>query len=125
MSLFLVLLSTLGILGILSVMACHQFNVHNGSSEGGISKGSPQGIPGASKGDASIFGTFEGDSIISASKGDNFGISEGANAFSFITSFADVNSEQLNTQVHFDTDSVFFVCDNSITGHICVNHPDI
>jgi hypothetical protein len=33
-----------------------------------------------------------------------------ANAFGFTTSFADVNSEQLNTHVHFDTDSVFFVC---------------
>ena len=25
----------------------------------------------------------------------------------------------MNTQIHFDTDSVFFVCDNSTTGHIC------
>ncbi len=25
----------------------------------------------------------------------------------------------MNLQVHFDTDSVFFVCDNSTTGHIC------
>jgi hypothetical protein len=113
-SLFLVLLSTLGILGILSVMAYHQFYVHNGSSKGGgISKGSPQGISGASKGDASIFGTSKGDSIISAFEGDIFG------AFGFTTSFADVISEQLNTQVHFDTDSVCFVCDNSTTGHIC------
>ena len=113
------LLSTLGILGILSAMACHRFNVHNGSSEGGISKGSPQGISGASKGDASIFGTSEGDSIISASKGNILGISKGANAFGFTTSFADVDTEQLNTQIHFDTDSLFFVCDNSTTGHIC------
>jgi hypothetical protein len=37
----------------------------------------------------------------------------------FTTLFAGVDTEQLNTQIHFDTDSVFFVCDNSTTGHIC------
>ncbi len=37
----------------------------------------------------------------------------------FTSSFADGNSEKLNTQVHFDMDSVFFVCDNLTTGHIC------
>ncbi len=53
------------------------------------------------------------------SKGDIFGISKEENAFGFTTSFADVNSEQLNMQVHSNTDSVFFVWDNSTTGHIC------
>ncbi len=100
-------------------MACHQFYVHNSSSKGGISKGSLQRISGASKGDASIFSASKGDSVISASKGDIFGVSKGANVFGFTTSFADVDSEQLNMQVHFDTNSVFFVCDNSTTGHIC------
>ncbi len=61
-------------------------------------------------------------------KGDStsiFGISEGANDLTsyslhgFTTSFADVDSEQLNTLTHFDTDSAFFVCDNLTTGHIC------
>ena len=37
----------------------------------------------------------------------------------FTTSFADADAEKLNTQVPFDTDSIFFVCDNSTTGHIC------
>ena len=37
----------------------------------------------------------------------------------FTTSFADADLETLNTQVPFDTDSIFFVCDNSATGHIC------
>jgi hypothetical protein len=37
----------------------------------------------------------------------------------FTTSFADGDSEKLNTQIHFNTDSVFFVWDNSTTGHIC------
>ena len=37
----------------------------------------------------------------------------------FTTSLADADLETLNTQVPFDTDSIFFVCDNSTTGHIC------
>ena len=37
----------------------------------------------------------------------------------FTTSFVDADAEKLNTQIHFDMDSVFFVCDNSTTGHIC------
>ena len=32
---------------------------------------------------------------------------------------ANVDEEKLNTQEHFDSDSVFFVCDNASTGHIC------
>jgi hypothetical protein len=87
----------------------------------------------ASKGDIpnasnqNIFGAFKGANN-SINKGDSasiFGVSKGANDLSscslygFTTSFADVDSEQLNTQTHFDTDSVFFVCDNSTTEHIC------
>ena len=37
----------------------------------------------------------------------------------YTTSFADADLETLNTQIPFDTDSIFFVCDNSSTGHIC------
>ena len=37
----------------------------------------------------------------------------------FTTSLADVDLEEMNTQISFDTDSTFFVCDNSTTGHIC------
>jgi hypothetical protein len=37
----------------------------------------------------------------------------------FTTSFADGDSEKLNTQIHFNTDSVFSVCNNSTTGQIC------
>ncbi len=73
-------------------------------------------------------------SITPCSEGDNTD-SESASCFSddyhedikyplgflngFTSSFADGDSEQLNAQVHFDTNSVFFVCDNSTTGHIC------
>jgi hypothetical protein len=39
----------------------------------------------------------------------------------YTTSFADADSEKINTQIHFDTDSIFFVCNNSTTGHICNN----
>jgi hypothetical protein len=37
----------------------------------------------------------------------------------YTTSFADADSEKINTQIHFNTDSIFFVCNNSMTGHIC------
>ncbi len=100
----LVLLSTLGILGILSIMACHRIYLHRGSSEGGGKSASLlQGIPGISEVNASIL-----------SEGGTLGVSEGANAFGLTTSFADVDTEKLNTQI-----SSFFVCDNSTTGHIC------
>jgi hypothetical protein len=117
-SLFLVLLSTLGIFGILSIMAYHQLCVHNQSSKGGISNAPIQGNPAASKGDTSIFSTSEGDNSLGI-KTDSSGVSNGANLHGFAVSFADVDSEQLNMQVHFDTHSIFFVCNNSTTGHIC------
>jgi hypothetical protein len=108
---FLIIISTLGIFGILSIMACHQLYIHNHSSKGGISNALLQGISGTSEGNAIIFSASEG--------GDAFGISKGANPFVITTSFADSDSEQLNMQIHFDTDSIFFVCNNSTTGHIC------
>ena len=37
----------------------------------------------------------------------------------FTTSFVDADIDQLNIKVPFDTDSILFVCENSITGHIC------
>jgi hypothetical protein len=39
----------------------------------------------------------------------------------FTTSFANGNLEKLNTQIHFNTDLVFFIWDNLTTGHICNN----
>ena len=94
MSSALVLISTLGILGILSIMACHRIYLYSSSSVGGgKSESSLQGIPGISEGNASIIGTSEGGTL---------GVSEGANAFGFTTSFADVDTEKLNTQINFD-----------------------
>jgi hypothetical protein len=87
------LISTLGIFGILSIMACHQLYICNHSSKGGISNALLQGISGTSN--------------FSASKGvDNFGISKRANPFVLTTSFADGNSQQLNKQIRFDTDLI-------------------
>jgi hypothetical protein len=37
----------------------------------------------------------------------------------YTTSFADTDSEKINTQIHFDTDSIFLIYNNSTTGHIC------
>ena len=68
----------------------------------------------ASKGDT--FDTFERDT---------FCIAEGENDLlscflhGFTTSFADVDSEELNSKIHFNTNSIFYVCDNSTTGQIC------
>jgi hypothetical protein len=97
----LVLLSTLGILGILFIVACHRIYLHSGSSEGGgKSASSLQGIPGISEVNASII-----------SEGGTLGVSEGANALMLT---------QKNWTLKFIlTDSSFFVCDNSTTGHIC------
>jgi len=80
--------------------------LQSSSSEGGgKSESSLQGIPGGiSERNASIIGTSEGGTL---------GVSEGANAFGFTTSYADVDTEKLNTQIHFDTESSFFICDNS------------
>jgi hypothetical protein len=102
-SLLLVFIATIGIFGILFIITCHQIYAHSGSSEGG----QPVSLIRPSKG--GTIGISEGA----------VGISEGANTLGFTTSLADVDTEQLNTQVHFDTDSLFFVCDNSTTGHIC------
>ncbi len=108
---FLVLLTTIGIIMTLSGMKCLEIKALSTASEGATS-------------------------ITPCSKGDNTD-SESASWFSddyhedikyllgflngFTSSFADGDLEQLNVQVHFDTNSVFFVCDNSTTGHICNN----
>jgi hypothetical protein len=87
-------------------MACHWFCVHNQSYKGGTSNASIQGNPAAYKGDTSIFSASEGDVSLGI-KTDSSGISDRANLHEFAVSFVDVNSEQLNMQVHFDTDSIF------------------
>ncbi len=39
----------------------------------------------------------------------------------FTTSLVNFYTENLSRQTHFDTDSIFFACDNSTTSHICNN----
>jgi hypothetical protein len=115
-------------------MTCHRiystgYNTWINKTLKGDILSTPKGlVMGTSEGAAS-FGTSKG-AFYRASEIASFGVSKGDILCSgknydlhkkhcFTTSFADVDLEQLNTQVHFDTDSVFFVCDNSTTGHIC------
>ncbi len=111
---FLVLLTTIGILTILTVAKCHHIF---SSNQRALSLPVSEGVA------ESIFTPSEGvsNSISLPSEGDlEQDIQHPISSFQgFTTSFADGNSEKLNTQVHFDTDSIFFVCDNSRTGHIC------
>jgi hypothetical protein len=90
---FLIFLTTIGIITILTGMKCHQ-----------ILSACPSSIDSASEG--------VDNCILFPSKGE-------CNISGFTTLLANADSEQMNTQVHFDTDSIFFVCDNSTTGHIC------
>ncbi len=86
------------------------------TSKGDIPNASNQNIFGASKGANNAINEGDSTSI--------FGVSKGANNLSscslhgLTTSFAEVDSEQLITQTHFDTDLIIFICDNSTTGHI-------
>jgi hypothetical protein len=100
---FIVLLTTIGIIMTLTGMKCLEIKALSTASEGATSN-------------------------TPCSEGDNTD-SESASYFSddyhkdikyplgflngFMSSFADGNSEQLNAQVYFDTNSVFFVCNNS------------
>ena len=107
---FLVMLTMIGIFGVLVGMKCsHIFN-------------STLILP--SKGDKTFILPSEGvaNCISLSSEGDNIASYPTKNSerlHGFTSSFADGDAEKLNTQIHFDTDSVFFVCDNSTTGHIC------
>ena len=78
----------------------------------------------ASKGDMTFMSSSEGvaDCISLASEGGDtvsYITKDFSSLHGFTSSFADGDTEKLNTQIHFDTDSIFFVCDNSTTGHIC------
>ncbi len=99
-------------------------------SEGDIPSYCEENISsGVSEGDATLRFSFssEGDFIqtchpcSSKSESEREISTQSHSLYGFTALFADIDTEQLNTQIHFDTDSVFFVCDNSTTGHIC-NH---
>jgi hypothetical protein len=111
---FLVLLTMIGILTILTGTKCHHILSSNQRALSLL----------ASKGVAESIITFSkgvSDSISLPSEGHLEGDIQHplSSLQGFTTSLADGNSEKFHTQVHFDTDSIFFVCDNSTTGHIC------
>jgi hypothetical protein len=107
-------LTTIGILTILTGAKCHHIL---SSNQQALSLPCSKGVA------TSIFTPSKGvsNSISLPSMGDHEqNIQQPISSFQgFTTSFADDKSEKLKLQVHFDTDSIFFVCDNSTTGHIC------
>ncbi len=125
---FLIFIMAIGILTVLigitwsNILATNQrpipapsegdiFSSHKGDVNCSVSKGDTTiGSPYSFKGEAAMC-------LPCSSKGEATTCSHSLHGFT--TSFADVDTEQLNTQIHFNTDSVFFVCDNSTTGHIC------
>jgi hypothetical protein len=124
---FLVLLTMIRIITILAGIKCSHILELKASTLTLASKGATGIIP---------FSEGVTDCISLSSKGDDIDFdtaSYSAEDFEcdieyplcslhgFTSFFADGDLEMLNTQIHFDTDSVFFVCDNSTTGHICNN----
>jgi hypothetical protein len=109
---FLVMLATIGIFGILIGFKCSHIL---GSNLPTLSFASSEGVADcislSSKGDdTALYTTKESERDTQCNLGSLHG---------FTSSFADSDTEKLNTQIHFDIDSVFFVCDNLTTGHIC------
>jgi hypothetical protein len=121
---FLVLLTTIGIITIFAGIKCSHILDSKTST--------------ASKGDKTFMPSSKGvaDCILLSSKGDDTDSDTVlystedferdikyplASLHRFTSSFADGDSEKLNTQIHFNMGSVFFVCNNSTTGHICNN----
>ena len=123
---FLVMLTTIGIIGILVGIKCSC-----------ILESKTPTLTLASKGDTTFISSSKGvaDCISLSPKGDSSYFSDVSSFTSEVferdikytlgslhgctSSFMDGDLEKLNTQIHFDTDLVFFVCDNSTTGHIC------
>jgi hypothetical protein len=127
---FLVLIMTIGIITIRAgIKCCHIFDSKNSTFT--LSSAGATNLITASEGVA--------DCILPSSKGDDdeltasehttylmedlkrdikypLGLLQG-----FTTSFADGDLEKLNMQIHFNTNLLLFVCDNSTTGHICNN----
>jgi hypothetical protein len=127
-SLFLVLLTTIEILRILTGIKCHHILNSRNSALSLASEGdNATSILTASEGVADCTSlSSKGDNDLCVSKHklcsmENFEqdikyplcLLQG-----FTTSFADGNLEKLNKQSHLDTESVFFVCNNPTTGHL-------
>jgi hypothetical protein len=127
-SLFLVLITTIGILEILTGIKCHHIlNSWNSTLSLGSEGDTATSILTASNGVADCISlSSKGDNDLDISKHKLHSMEDFEQDIKyplcllqgFTTSFADGNSEKLNTQIHFDTDSVFFVSNNSTTGQI-------
>jgi hypothetical protein len=142
-SAFLIFMTVIGIFSIMTGMTCCNILATNQRpislpSEGDIPSSHEKNIgSGVSEEDTTLRSSFssEGDftqtcfpcSSESESKGEistepksEGEISTGSHSlYGFTALFADIDTVQLNTQIHFDTDSVFFVCDKFTTGYIC------
>ena len=117
---FLVLLAAIGIIAILTSMKCH--HILN-SEPSAASKGVADCISLPSEGDDNFNCQsmhYKGDYSFHSEGDYDHDLQHSLYLLSgYTTSFADADSEKINTQIHFDTDSIFFVCDNSTTRHIC------
>jgi hypothetical protein len=119
---FLVLLATIGIIAILTGMKCHHIlNLEPSAASEGVA----DCISLPSEGDDNFNCQSmhcEGDYSFHSKGEYNHDLQHSLHLLSgYTTSFADANSEKIDTQIHFNTDSNFFVYNNSMTGHICNN----
>jgi hypothetical protein len=135
MSAFLIFMTVIGIFSIMTGMTCRNILATNQRpislpSEGDIPSYHEKNIgSGVSEGDATLRSSFssEGDftqtchPCSSKPKSKEEISTQSHSLYGFTALFEDIDMEQLNTQIYFDTDSVFFVCNNSTTGHICNN----
>ncbi len=117
---FLVLLATIGIIAILTSMKCHHsLNVEPSAASNRVA----DCILLPSKGDDNFncwSMHYKGDYLFHSKGGYDQDLQHSLDSLSgYTTSFADADSEKINTQIHFNTDSIFFVWNNSTTGYVC------
>jgi hypothetical protein len=117
---FLVLLAMIGIIVILTSIKCH--HILN-SEPSAASEGATNCISLPSKEDDNFNCQsmhYEGDYSFHSEGVYDHNLQHSLDLLSgYTTSFADADSERIKTQIYFDTDSIFFVCNDSTTGHIC------
>jgi hypothetical protein len=134
-SAFLIFMTVIGIFSIMTGMTCCNISATNQRpislpSKGDIPSYHEENIgSGVSKRDAMLRSSFssKGDFTQTCHPCSSKPKSEGEismrshSLYGFTALFADIDTEQLNTQIRFDYRLVFFVCNNSTTGHICNN----
>ncbi len=117
---FLVLLATIKIIAILTSMKCHHIlNSEPSAAYNGVA----DCISLPSEGDDNFNWQsmhYKGDYSFHSKGEYDHNLQHSLNLLSGYTpSFADADSEKIITHIHLDTNSIFFVCYNSMTGHIC------